>query len=562
MKQLSLWCLLCAIAFFGFAPGSVEAATAKVPTWRQLPLACLPERAVPWNQSTTELGQQACHCPPTSLCPTLNWPESKHWPDSSTNTLRGTVMPPDLVLRCCPEPVCPRGTKLAGHRIPQGGDCDPSEADCKRKLIEPPTPNPPKPIASDYYGPRPVNPGKNATPAEQAAYAEALDKWEQARIQFQADLAQWRDVDYPKYLKDEKYNEDTKKFLVEERKIIRDTIIRCRDGDCTTTVTDGAPTWCPCPNGYTLTGTTGAKFCERTIRFTTNSSCFIAGTQVTLNDGTRKAIETLTVGDVVKGASGDNKVVKMETPTLDGRDLYRINGSKAFVTAEHPFMTKDGWKSIDPKATALENAALKVGSLVVGDTLVTDKGELKVASIEAVKSAPETVVYNPILSGDRTYFADGFLVHNKGTDCLRYDSLVTLANGKNIAIEQVKVGDVLKGPDGDVTVEEVNVQSSMGNVFYRINDRKFVATGDHPVRTTEGWKAIDWENSMPEIVKGKLEVGDRILDVNGQEVEVKSLDLVGGQGAERAVNLKVKDDKAFYVDGLPVKPYRGINFKY
>ena len=31
--------------------------------------------------------------------------------------------------------------------------------------------------------------------------------------------------------------------------------------------------------------------------------------------------------------------------------MYSINGGKAFVTAEHPFKTIDGWKAIDPITT-------------------------------------------------------------------------------------------------------------------------------------------------------------------------------------------------------------------
>lgn len=36
--------------------------------------------------------------------------------------------------------------------------------------------------------------------------------------------------------------------------------------------------------------------------------------------------------------------------------------------------------------------------------------------IAAVRADPETVVYNLLLDGDHTYFADGYLVHNKAGD--------------------------------------------------------------------------------------------------------------------------------------------------
>jgi hypothetical protein len=76
-------------------------------------------------------------------------------------------------------------------------------------------------------------------------------------------------------------------------------------------------------------------------------------------------------GDRNLGEHGEvNQVVDIETPILGPRKLYAFNDGPAFVTAEHPFMTRAGWKSIHPEATKAENDYFSVGTLKVGDDMV------------------------------------------------------------------------------------------------------------------------------------------------------------------------------------------------
>ncbi len=142
--------------------------------------------------------------------------------------------------------------------------------------------------------------------------------------------------------------------------------------------------------------------------------CFIADTLVTLANGTKKNIQDIKIGDVLKGETSNNTVLAFHRPKLEGGALYSFNGGKHFVTAEHPFKTMDGWKSIDPKKTEKENIGIEVTELAVGDTLITSEGVVKLESVDASYEAKEnTDLYNFILDGDHTYYADDYLVHNK-----------------------------------------------------------------------------------------------------------------------------------------------------
>ncbi len=152
-------------------------------------------------------------------------------------------------------------------------------------------------------------------------------------------------------------------------------------------------------------------------------SCFVKGTKVTrVIDGQHVEVksETIVLGDVLLGQDGaKNEVLAYDCPLLGNRLVYSINNLKRFVTAEHPLMTTDGWKSIRPEALKEENAELYEESVMegkvleVGDKLVTVDGEIEVESIKPHKRPANSQLYNFRLNGNKTYYANGYLVHNK-----------------------------------------------------------------------------------------------------------------------------------------------------
>ena len=151
-----------------------------------------------------------------------------------------------------------------------------------------------------------------------------------------------------------------------------------------------------------------------------NYSCFIAGTKVTMADGTFKNIEDIKVGDKVKGHKDDNEVIKLDPTLLANRKLYSFNkNDHYFFTSEHPFMTEEGWKSVKPEKTkerdGIELYNQLEGELKIGDKLVTDKGLIEITDIKSKEiNKPDMPLYNFNVSNDNSYIADGYVVHNKG----------------------------------------------------------------------------------------------------------------------------------------------------
>jgi hypothetical protein len=149
-------------------------------------------------------------------------------------------------------------------------------------------------------------------------------------------------------------------------------------------------------------------------------SCFIAGTKVTMSDGTLKNIENIVVGDKVKGHKEDNTVIKLDPTLLADRKLYSFNDNEHyFFTSEHPFMTEEGWKSIKPEKTkerdGIELYNQLKGELKIGDRLITEDGSIEIKDIKSKEiNNPDMPLYNFNVSNDSSYVADKYIVHNKG----------------------------------------------------------------------------------------------------------------------------------------------------
>ncbi|MCH2535504.1 MAG: hypothetical protein MK008_13750 [Bdellovibrionales bacterium] len=202
------------------------------------------------------------------------------------------------------------------------------------------------------------------------------------------------------------------------------------------------PTPTTCTDGDTKTGTTtcwdgsvhGATYeCNSGSWVKTSDSCpwlscFTAETTIRMHNLEEVPISKVKIGDKVLGEDGAiNEVYDIEVVPLGGRELFSFNDGPHFVTAEHPFKTTLGWKSFSPEDTYREHffmvdeIPLEAGDLLfrVGKNVEMlkkistrhDKSNLMVYNLR-LRAAPISPYDN---SDDRsnTYFANGYLVHNK-----------------------------------------------------------------------------------------------------------------------------------------------------
>lgn len=186
----------------------------------------------------------------------------------------------------------------------------------------------------------------------------------------------------------------------------------CRCGDGPSCDQDPKPAGC-------VTCSPGEYVCNTGCCPIDPPSCFPAGTEISLPDGNTRNIEDVEVGDQVISQAEDgtrsiSQVKEVESPVrLQMCQLSFENGDVLELTDEHPLLTTGGWKAIDPTNTHEEVPGLPVSTLNVGDQVITDSSQETVSAIACRSEKNQT--YNLILDGaSRTYFANGYLAHNKG----------------------------------------------------------------------------------------------------------------------------------------------------
>ena len=188
-------------------------------------------------------------------------------------------------------------------------------------------------------------------------------------------------------------------------------------------------------------------------------TCFTPDTKLTLTDGTQKEIQELAIGDELLSMRMPNAKTEEEHPIIasdvayadycitelgeselvtskiinmffDFSDSYFVINGDIKVTGEHPFFIKipDGFylpargKISDGSWGSEEFWAWEyVRNLEVGQIMYDkDMNEVSIDSIEEIEEEIEIV--NIDVDTNNTYFAEGILVHNKGSSASPVDN--------------------------------------------------------------------------------------------------------------------------------------------
>lgn len=214
-----------------------------------------------------------------------------------------------------------------------------------------------------------------------------------------------------------------------------------------------------------------------------DDDCFLAGTKITLADGTVKNVEDVKVGDEVLSydvASGKyvgaKAVVAMKRVSPD---YFRINDGLE-VTPEHQFMAGGTWKRAD--------------ELKEGDTLINANGQ-PVVIHSLIKITQEVPVFHiEVPDPPSTYFAGNVLVHNldkgespEGKGMLS-GTKVIMGDGRYVPIETLKAGDMVLVYDqktGGYAIKPV-VSTSRSKVKEYLLVNKSIRMGpNHPILTAK-----------------------------------------------------------------------------
>jgi len=163
---------------------------------------------------------------------------------------------------------------------------------------------------------------------------------------------------------------------------------------------------------YEAAGAAAPESGTATISATAGTvGCFLSGTKISMLDGSKKSIENLNVGDLVKSWDSEKGIVNgTVTRTFRGKtEAYLIINGKLRVTPSHPFYVNGN--------------LVEAGNLKIGDRLQNqNNSHVRVKEIHFI--AEPAPVYNFEVNGEHNYFAEGVLVHNKPVTLTREGVLV------------------------------------------------------------------------------------------------------------------------------------------
>ena len=268
--------------------------------------------------------------------------------------------------------------------------------------------------------------------------------------------------------------------------------------------------------------------------------CFLAGTRITMANGSFKNIEDIVEGDFILSWDFENEepapAMIKRTWTGPHDCQYTINGH-INVTWEHPFWTQEvGWASINPSETLKHHhwapAEIKVGYHMMD----ADGNWIFIKSI--VERPGEEMTYNLVdVEGYHNYFAEEVLVHNKL--CFMPDTPINMANGSYKEIKDIGVGELVKVFDEEtMSVEDAPVtstQTKMHNDVHEVhfeNGKVLRPTANHPFYTVEkGWATIDGTDELG-LNCEMLEIGDHVYQMRSDDdlEEIQIVDIIPVDG--------------------------------
>lgn len=153
-----------------------------------------------------------------------------------------------------------------------------------------------------------------------------------------------------------------------------------------------------------------------------------------------------------------------------------------------------------------------------------------------------------------------------GGGCFVAGTLVEMADGSQKPIEAIRIGDAVRGEGGFNNVMKVQLYQS-DEPIYSFNHGTFFITAEHPVRTTQGWKAIDPELTRREYRKAaekagnrsildtitQLKEGDIIIGANNKKITLRKLVKRDHAGTPQTLyNLSLDGDHTHYANGILV----------
>ena len=302
--------------------------------------------------------------------------------------------------------------------------------------------------------------------------------------------------------------------------------------------------------------------------------CFTKGTKVKTPLG-YATIESLKKGDLVKSydtkveAKVDSEVT--ETFLHENHDGYLVINENIKTTSNHPFYSNGDW--------------VDAGELSVGDKILHVVGLEH--TVESTENYDDTIdVYNIEVDGNHNYYAENYLVHNKGIESVGAGEAVMISGSSGLepkAQISMSVGDkVLSAnitglPDSDTASEYLLWEYTGSDITSQLtlatSSVSAVGSGsyiqwvsiqannglDNPVTMTPSHTVLTWSgSSYPHTgswffeYAGDVVAGNKFLSSSLEVIDVTSWQFASASVSQSFYRSNIEPHDVYFVDGILV----------
>ena len=302
--------------------------------------------------------------------------------------------------------------------------------------------------------------------------------------------------------------------------------------------------------------------------------CFTKGTKVKTPLG-YATIESLKKGDLVK--SYDTKVeAKVDSEVTEtflhkNHDGYLVINGNIKTTSNHPFYSNGDW--------------VDAGELSVGDKILHVDGLEH--TVESIENYDDTIdVYNIEVDGNHNYYAENYLVHNKGIESVGAGEAVMISGSSGLepkAQISMSVGDkVLSAnitglPDSDTASEYLLWEYTGSDITSQLtlatSSVSAVGSGsyiqwvsiqaenglDNPVTMTPSHTVLTWSgSSYPHTgswffeYAGDVVAGNKFLSSSLEVIDVTSWQFASASVSQSFYRSNIEPHDVYFVDGILV----------
>jgi hypothetical protein len=260
---------------------------------------------------------------------------------------------------------------------------------------------------------------------------------------------------------------------------------------------------------------------------THNAPCFVAGTKITMEDGTIKNIEDVIAGDIVSTFDlKENKIVSSVVNNVFSKEVNTIvkyvfeNGESVKCTIDHPlFVVNKGWSSfseeLSNKLYSLEDTVKKIE---LNDIVKLYDGDTKIVEIELLHE--DVTVYNlQDIENNHNFFANNVLVHNRF--CFVAGTEIEMIDGGIKVIEDVKIDDVVLSFNEETNTKEYNKVIDIKNpihndlvTYHFSNETSLTCTYDHPIYVN----GLDIASFKPELTNTRYQLDKEVIEIKVGDV--------------------------------------------